>query len=290
MLDWARNAGMGDEVIRRMEFRVRRRRRKFIAVAIGGMTAGLVFSVWPFAPPEVPSRSTSTVILAPARQTLPDGSLVDLKEGAAIDIEFTHVLRRVFLRRGVAHFQLTKDPRRPFVVSAMGVEIHAVGTAFSVQLDPHQVDILVTEGKVRVTASLSATSAAPASAEPQAGAAELSAGERTTVSLVSPSMPAAAPPVVAVSPGELGDRLSWRVPRLEFVGTPLAEAIPLFNRHSSAWHGDRIALGDLELGQLQLSGIVRADNTAALLYVLAKDFGIAAETRGDKVIVLRKSR
>ena len=83
----------------------------------------------------------------------------------------------------------------------------------------------------------------------------------------------------------VAERLAWRVPRLEFSGTPLAQAIPLFNRHA----GVRLVLDDAALGTLELSGVVRADNTDSLLRLLEGEFGITAEKRGEDVL-LRKGR
>jgi transmembrane sensor len=88
--------------------------------------------------------------------------------------------------------------------------------------------------------------------------------------------------VLSVPAAELAERLAWRVPRLEFSQTPLAEALELFNRHSRV----RLVLGDADLGNLHLSGIVRADNTAALLQLLKSDFGLRSEPRGENEIVL----
>ncbi len=72
-------------------------------------------------------------VSAPERRELPDGSVVDLKPGAEIAVEFTPALRRVTLRAGAAHFAVVKNPARPFVVAVGDVEMRAVGTEYSVQ-------------------------------------------------------------------------------------------------------------------------------------------------------------
>ena len=113
------------------------------------------------------------------------------------------------------------------------------------------------------------------------------AGNRAVVAVGRPGGARNAPQVSPVSPTELSERQGWRVPRLEFVGTPLSEAIAMFNEHSARWHGARIVLGDSKLERLQLSGILRADNTETLLRVLATEFGIKAERQGNDAIVLR---
>ena len=44
---------------------------------------------------------------------------------------------------------MSKDPERPFLVSAGEVTVRAVGTAFDVRLAPTAVEVLVTEGVIR---------------------------------------------------------------------------------------------------------------------------------------------
>src|SRR6185312_8533669 len=96
------------------------------------------------------ARADSIVISQPERKTLVDGSVVELRDTAEIAVDYAGPLRRVTLRRGEALFQVAKNPARPFVVKAGGLEVRAVGTAFSVQIDGAAVDVLVTEGRVSV--------------------------------------------------------------------------------------------------------------------------------------------
>ncbi|MGH7943954.1 MAG: FecR family protein [Opitutaceae bacterium] len=230
------------------------------------------------------SRHPSIVVSQPVQRILPDGSMADLKSDADIAVDFSGPDRRVELKRGEAHFQIAKDLSRPFVVMAGGVEVRAVGTAFSVDLGRQAIEIFVTEGRVRIVAPPSS----PPEAESSTAPAFVDAGNRAVVA-VAPAAEHTGLKVSPVSETELSERLSWRVPRLEFAGTPLSEAIPMFNKHSARWQGARIVLGDSDLGRLQLSGILRADNTTTLLRVLATEFGIKAELGESDVIVLRKN-
>ena len=66
--------------------------------------------------------------------------------------------------------------------------------------------------------------------------------------------------VTTVSATEMDEHLAWRVPRLEFAGTPLAQALPMFNQYG----GVRLTLADPALGRLQLSGVLRADDSESL--------------------------
>src|SRR5581483_9214616 len=84
------------------------------------------------------------------RQTLADGSVVELNGNTQVQVAYSPAERRVRLVQGEAHFTVAKNKRRPFWVEAQGVSVRAVGTAFNVRLDPQRVDVLVTEGRVPV--------------------------------------------------------------------------------------------------------------------------------------------
>ncbi|MGH7956064.1 MAG: iron-containing alcohol dehydrogenase, partial [Opitutaceae bacterium] len=76
------------------------------------------------------------------------GSVVELNVDADILVDFSPVRRAVRLVRGEAHFTVATDAARPFVVSAGGVEVRAVGTGFAVHFAPQEIAVLVTEGQV----------------------------------------------------------------------------------------------------------------------------------------------
>ena len=57
---------------------------------------------------------------------LPAGSRAELRDDARLSTEFTAGVRRVVLDRGEAHFEVQKDPARPFVVVAGRLEVRAV--------------------------------------------------------------------------------------------------------------------------------------------------------------------
>jgi len=278
-LDWARAAGSEELVEREMRAGVRRRRRNRIATlgaaAVAVLVLGLVWRGPGGAPVGVPAAGL--VVSAPTRETLPDGSVVELHGTARVVVEFSADTRRVVLRDGEAHFQVAKNPARPFVVAAGGVEVRAVGTAFSVQLAATGVEVLVTEGRVAV-----AKPSSPAAAEPRP--VFLDAGQGLAIG----GGPGAFAPGSArtVPDEERAERLAWRVPRLELNFTPLAAVLPLVNAHASR----PIALAEPALGELKLSGTLRADNVPVLLQILASSYGVTAEMNAAGGIVLHAAR
>ena len=296
-LAWAVGQGKGDDVMRQVAAQVRRNQRRRMRVAAAGIAVLLVIGIfWQTQQADdmrVPAVPASAVVTKPETQVLPDGSVVELNHGARIAVNFgpgSTGMRRVVLKRGEAHFQVTKNPLRPFVVVAGGVEVRAVGTAFSVQLGAQAVEVLVTEGRVAVDQPASAppSSAVPSGAAPAPEPlAFINAGHRVMVELTPLSATTTPPPVVTVSETELRERLAWRVPLLELSGTPLAEVIPMFNRYSADGRNMRLVLAEHALGELQVSGVLRADNTAALLRLLRNEFDIVAEPRGDTLVLRR---
>jgi len=280
LLDGPRTAGRTGEFERALRGRASRRRRR--AVLAVGVAAALVlgfFRFQPAAPDRVELPRTTAVVLAPRIETLPDGTVVELKAGAAITADYAGPLRRVRLERGEAWFRVAKNPARAFVVSAAGVEVRAVGTAFLVDLGQSQVDVIVTEGRVAIEKA----AGAPAAPAPGPGFSTLvDAGRRVVVDHRPGPL---APEVQAVSADEIAERLVWRETRLEFSYTPLAEAVALMNRHSRL----RLVIDDPELAGLPVNGLFRADNAETLLRLLEANFDVVAARAGD-TITLRKAR
>jgi transmembrane sensor len=269
--------------IRQLERRQRRRRNTAAAaLAVVLVLVSVTFFRRPGAAPG-PEFPASAMLVTAERRTLPDGSIAELRPGAEFTVDFSAAVRRVRLTRGEALFQVTKNRARPFVVEAAGVEVRAVGTAFAVQLNEGEIEVLVTEGRVAVEKP-AATAAAPAAVT----LAFVDAGNRVSVD-AGPSARSAGP-VTPVSSKELDERLSWRAPRVEFSGTPLADVIEVINRYAAERQHPRFVIAEPELGQVKLSGLFRVDDTAGLVQMFETNFGLKAESRGENDIVLRRRR
>jgi transmembrane sensor len=259
-----RFTGQADSVVRAVEAQVRRRAKRLRRrVLTGAVAASLAMAAAvAFFPRQATTtareRATTSVVVKPERRTLADGSVVELNTGAEIAVDFSTKRRAVRLVRGEAHFAVTKDPSRPFVVSAGAVAVSAVGTEFSVQFAPAGVGVLVTEGRVAVERSAAPHVGLPTAADlPTPSTAEpavtyLDAGTRLTV----PAAASAPLEPVRLTSAETQAALAWRGMRVEFVDTPLTEAVALFNRQSRV----QLALGAAELGTIRISGFFWADD------------------------------
>src|SRR5690606_26598038 len=88
-----------------------------------------------------------------------------------------------------------------------------------------------------------------------------------------------------VSPAEMAERLAWRIPKLEFTDTPLAEAVALMNEYSQV----QLVIDDAELARLPISGLFRAERTEAFVRLLEANFSVEAE-RVSETVRLRLRR
>lgn len=296
--DQPREIGVAGAMVCELAARRRRRRWKVYSGLAAGVTAAAAAVVLLFARAPSPSpHLAAEPVLAPAgptlqvsrpeRRVLDDGSMVELNASARIAVEFLPGRRGVRLIEGEAHFTVTENPARPFVVTAANVEVRAVGTAFAVKLTQLDVGVVVTEGRVAVDRAVEAQRAfetrnSSSTAQP-ASATFASVGSRVSVPI---AQEASGPwRVEPVAGDEMQRLLAWRGPRLDLSGTPLAGVVEVFNRENPM----RIVIADRDLAAMQMSGIFRVDNPAGFVRLLETNYDVRAERRGGEII-LRKAR
>ncbi len=86
-------------------------------------------------------------------QILPDGSQLKLKGRSAVDLDFSEHERVVALLQGEMFIDVAKDPARPFIVKTAHGQIHALGTAFSVNYRPDATELKMLHSKVKVVSA-----------------------------------------------------------------------------------------------------------------------------------------
>jgi transmembrane sensor len=292
-LDRPRGLGVAAEVHRGLATLRRREGRRRLATSAIALAVIVGWIGWniPGLLPRSDGSDGVVVVMRPERRVLSDGSVIEHSAQSHVEIDFTAAnVRRVTLHRGEAHFQVEKDPDRPFVVVAAGTEVRAVGTAFAVQLGAASVEVVVTEGRVAVH------SPTPAAGETASSTpvppALVDSGHRLVVELVPTgnAPPPLAGQVEAISADLLDERLAWRNFRLEFSGTPLGDVIATFNRHASERGGDRFVLADAELRRVPFSGVIRVDDKEALVRILEHGFGLRADRGGEGEVILSRLR
>lgn len=249
-------------------------RRRFYALAaslVAAITIGLTFWGWSGNRPPgggAQSGMAGAAISSPLgiRQVrLADGSTVTLDTASSIEVRMSAGTRRITLVRGRARFDVAHNASRPFIVSAGGDEVVALGTIFDVSLESGGPRVSLLHGSVEVRHGGEGGSPGRVIARLVPGQAIALAGNAPAVQ--------AAPPTEAV----------WAKGMLAFDGAPLADVLAAANRYSAR----KVAIDDPALGALKVTGAFHADRPDELAATLAAAFGLEVVRRGDGYLLRR---
>jgi transmembrane sensor len=226
-----------------------------------------------------------------------DGSRVTLNTDSAIRVSVTTKERGVELERGEAFFEVAHDPSRPFVVHVGAERVLAVGTAFSVRRDGDDVQVIVTEGTVRLEPgdrrhglqgdrepTLSNRSSSGPSLSASGARIDSSSAGSAVVVLPAGSIAHADEAGVLVqeeSPAQAEDTLSWRAGVLVFHDMTLGDAVAEFNRYNTR----QIVIEDPAVARLRIAGNFRATNVEAFVRLLEHGYPLRVEQQEDEVVL-----
>lgn len=263
------------------------RRRKSISMGwfAGGLAAAAALVLAAYV--QVGAGTTvndPVAILAPAdvphTRVLADGTLARLNAGAILTEAYSAKERRVRLVRGEAYFAVTKNAARPFVVEAENVRIQAVGTAFGVALHDAEVNVLVTEGSVKVVPYEAKTPS-----DTHIVAPLVTAGHRAVVA--RQPVPAGSAVVISeVDMVEVSRANSWRGGLLRLGGATLAELSLEFERQT----GRKLEFADTSLETMRLGGRFPGNDVEGFVRVLEEHHGVVVERKDDGTLVLDRAR
>lgn len=215
--------------------------------------------------------------------TLQDQSRIQMDTNSQVRIAYNEGVRQIYLEQGKAHFDVAKNPSRPFEVYAAGGMVRAVGTAFSVFIDNDAVKVTVDEGRVNLARVISAPTkeanqAQQQQIEPEPIDVFLSL-DRGQSALFDEQEQA----LTQLADNELAQELAWRRGLLIFAGEPLAQVVTEVSRYTST----KIEISDPELRQLLIGGRFRTGELEALLDVLQAGFGVQVSYVDSNHIQLR---
>lgn len=180
---------------------------------------------------------------------LEDGSSVELGARSAIDTDFSDGRRRVTLIAGEAYFDVKPDPARPFVVSAEGVDVTVLGTAFDVRLRQDATDVDLVHGAV----SLSVAGGSNAYAMVPGDSVSVSRdGGRITRMRVAPE-----------------DMAGWRNGRLFVENVTIASVVDEIRRYHPAW----ISFAGGDLANRRVTGLYDLSDPDRALEALVQPHG-----------------
>lgn len=206
-----------------------RYRRRLLSLAVA---CSAILAITLCYPPSLMQADYSTGKGEQRSVTLADGSRVTLNTASALAIHFDDSVRRVELLQGEAFFEVAKREHQPFVVTAEGSSVRAVGTAFNVQLRPSQTKVELVEGIVEI--------------EDGQHRERLHAGQTALIGADNIAIPTANPSA---------NMALWRDGYLQFDGLPLREAVAQINRYRPG----RVLLLNDALADKRVSGLFRLD-------------------------------
>lgn len=193
---------------------------------------------------------------------LADGSVLRLNTDSRATVLIGRRERAVTLHRGEALFQVARDPARPFLVSAEGTTVRALGTVFDVRALDDGVDVVLLEGKVGVET-------------PSGRRVTLKPNQQVQVRDGEPL-----PPVAADSE----QITSWTQRRLTFGGTPLAEAVAEVNRYSR----QKVRLEATGIAEAPVSGVFETGDTKAFAAAVSSVFDLQISETGSTFVLARR--
>lgn len=229
---------------------------------------------------------------APAQRQsvlLPDGSRVTLGADSAIGVELRSDRRMLRLTRGEAYFQVAKDAKRPFVVSAGEARVRAVGTEFNVRLGARRTVVAVAEGVVRVSApsylaeTSNGTSGTGAERHLQESSilvmAQLGAGQAVAYEDESG--------LQALPAGDASLAVTWLGGRRQYRNEPLRYVLADVNRYT----GRRVEVANDATGALKFTGTLSVESSDAWFKALAiaLPVTILQQADGKLLVALKES-
>jgi len=211
---------------------------------------------------------------------LPDNSKVLLNTDSVLLVRYTEDYRLLDLQRGELHVEVAHDTSRPLSVIANQKVIQAVGTAFSVQVKPSEIELIVTDGKVIIGQLDEKQKVNEKSLLISPRSLAVSKGEIASLATVNAGLDT----VSVIDNKSIKQSLSWRQGNLVFSGETLAEAMAEVSRYTSV----TFEIADEELKQIKIAGRFKTGDVKGLIAVLNYNFNIKTDRVNKGLVVLRK--
>ena len=232
--------------------------------------------------------------------TLDDGTALTLNTDSRAAVRFDGHTRQVRLLQGQALFEVARNSKQPFVVTAGHHQVTALGTAFDVRLDDQQLEVTLIEGKVEVTEFAPSIgheedptlhAGSPVLQGVRREPHVLSPGQKITVALrPRPTADVEAKPLsgspdtaaAVIRQADVRKTVSWREGRVIFERDRLDEAVAEMNRYGIR----RVELANADLGSLRISGIFNTGNPNIFVETLTQYLPLQVVAADAERIVL----
>lgn len=196
--------------------------------------------------------------------TLEDGTRISLNTATRLSVDYDRQARRVKLIEGEALFEVAKRPDWPFIVTASDRTITALGTAFVVRRDQHDLAVTLVEGKIAVDSVRPVADAQPMKIATPGQRVTYSSGTRARVDH---------PNVDSLT--------AWRRGQIVLESTRLADAVAEMNRYSSV----RLSIDGEAAGDVRISGVFRTGDSNLFAQAIAETYHLTVIDRDDAIVL-----
>jgi transmembrane sensor len=238
--------------------------------------------IWFAMPVDVQKNSYVTLVGQQMDATFDDGSIIHLNTNSRIETEFTDEKRIVKLIKGEALFEVAHDPNRPFIVYAGDRLVQAIGTKFVVHLESENIQVTVTDGKVKMSkVPLNKTLTdikAINNTTIQKDDVYIVKGEKVIVGRDH------TPKLTRIKQENMQRELSWLDGKLIFVNEELFDVIEEINRYIDI----KIVLKDPSLHKIPISGRFDLADSEALIEAIALSFNMKSQRLDTNQVLLTK--
>jgi transmembrane sensor len=235
------------------------------ALAAGLTVAVLGADVWmgPVAKPQIYRTAPGETRVV----ELADGTRIRMNAASQISVSLGRDARRVQMADAEAVFDVTHDPKRPFLISVGDRQVRVVGTQFNLR---HR------DGRVALTVSRGVVEVRPAGS-PDAQPTRVTVGEQLShvigqrVETLSTTEPEAA--------------FAWTNGQLIYRDRPLSEVAGDLSRR----FGTPVRLADAQTGALRFTGVLVTDSEPDVLRRLEVYAPVQVERVNGAVVLRRRS-
>ena len=236
--------------------------RRWFGAALVGTAAATGAGVFVWQKSRTETYEFTTGMGERRRETLADGSSVDLDANSHLRVALNGWTRKLDLVKGRVLFDVAKDADRPFVVTAATETVTALGTLFWVEVRNAETTVSLIRGRVRAETTGDSLELAPGDLVAFGG------GRRLRL----------------VHGIDATGTQAWRTGRLVFDNEPLARVAERMNDYSA----DKILLGDAKAGSIRISGSFLAGQTQAFIDALETYYGLSVSRSGQGLTVRSK--
>jgi transmembrane sensor len=288
------------------------RRRRWSAIAASAAALGLIAGglVWD----RLRLPTYATAIGEQRSIELADGSTVELNSRSKIRIRYSEHERNVELLEGQALFHVAKSHGRPFVVSADGTRVRAVGTQFDVYKKHTGTLVTVIEGRVAIFTipvtpgpDTRFSPGTPASKEtdsavlPNSSPPRQVEGTAARLSRATAGMASGTGGTIYLSGGEqltvsaqtsqktdhpnIEGATAWRQRQIVFESASLADVAEEFNRYNQR----QLVIEDTGLYDFHISGVFSSTDPDSLIRFLRERPGVHVTESPSEIRVSKNS-